>query len=138
MREMVPVRPGRSEALVGSCLISAATVVAANVAVPQALRIALGVMMVFVVPGFATVCAFLSRRALSLGERLLASLGISLGIAICISVLLAATPIGLTRSSLAAVLGGGTVILSIYAWRRTRLGRDVQLSPEGTSKRSLK
>jgi len=137
MREMIPVRPGRSEALAGSCLISAVTVVAANVAVPQALRIALGVMMVFVVPGFATVCAVLSRRALSLGECLLASLGISLAISICISLLLAATPIGLTRSSLAAVLGGGTVILSIYALRRTRLGRGAQLNSQSTSKRRL-
>jgi uncharacterized membrane protein len=76
-------------------------------------------MMVLVVPGFAAVCAVLSRRELSLGERLLASLGISLGISVCMSVLLAATPIGLTRSSLAAVLGGGTVILSICALRRT-------------------
>lgn len=126
MGEMIPARPGRSEALAGSCLISAMTVVAANVDAPQALRIALGVMMVFAVPGFATVCAVLSRRALSLGECLLASLGISLGITVCISVLLAATPIGLTGRSLAAVLGGSTVILSIYAWRRTRLGRDVR------------
>jgi uncharacterized membrane protein len=75
--------------------------------------------MVFVVPGFAAVCAVLSRRELSPGERVLASLGISLAISVCMSVLLAATPIGLTRSSLAAVLGGGTVVLSICAWRRT-------------------
>jgi uncharacterized membrane protein len=75
--------------------------------------------MVFVLPGFAAVCAVLPRRELSLGECLLASLGISLAISVCMSVLLAATPIGLTRNSLAAVLGGGTVILSVYAWRRT-------------------
>lgn len=113
------MRLSRSEALVGCCLIGAATVAAANIAVPQALRVALGVMMVFVVPGFAAVSAVLSGRELSLGERLLASLGISLAISVCMSVLLAATPIGLTRSSLAAVLGGGTVILSICALRRT-------------------
>ena len=113
------MRPGRSEALLGSCITSAVTVVAANVAAPQALRIGLGVAMVFVLPGFAAVCAVLPRRELSLGECLLASLGISLAISVCMSVLLAATPIGLTRNSLAAVLGGGTIIVSIYAWRRT-------------------
>jgi uncharacterized membrane protein len=113
------MRPGRSEALLGSCITSAVTVLAANVAAPQALRIGLGVAMVFVVPGFATVCAVVPRREFPLGECLLASLGISLAISVCMSVLLAATPIGLTRNSLAAVLGGGTVIVSIYAWRRT-------------------
>ena len=113
------MRPGRSEGLLGSCITSAVTVLAANVAAPQALRIGLGVAMVFVVPGFATVCAVVPRREFSLGECLLASLGISLAISVCMSVLLAATPIGLTRNSLAAVLGGGTVIVSIYAWRRT-------------------
>lgn len=125
------MRPGRPEALVGSCLISAVTVVAVNVPAPQALRIALGVPMVFVVPGFAAVCAVLYRRSFSLEECLLASLGISLALTVCVCVLLAATPIGLTRSSLAAVLGGGTVILSLYAWRRARLGRDVQPDHEG-------
>jgi uncharacterized membrane protein len=125
------MRPGRSEALVGSCLTGAVTVVAANVAVPQALRVALGVAMVFVVPGFAAVSAVLYRRPLSVGECLLASLGVSLAMTISLSVLLAATPIGLTRSSLAAVLGSGTVILSVYAWRRTRLGRDVRSSHDG-------
>jgi uncharacterized membrane protein len=118
MRQMIPMRPGRSEALMGADLISAATVVVVSIGVPEALRVALGVMMVFVVPGFATVCAVLPRRELSPGECLLASLGISLAISVCMSVLLAATPIGLTRSSLAVVLGGGTVILSICAWRR--------------------
>jgi uncharacterized membrane protein len=125
------MRPGRSEALLGSCFIGAVTVVAASVPAPQALRIALGVPMVLVVPGFAAVCAVLCRRSLSLEECLLASLGISLALAVCVCVLLAATPIGLTRSSAAAVLGGGTVILSAFGWRRTRLGRDVPPAQEG-------
>jgi len=113
------MRPGRSQALLGSCVTSAVTVLAANVAAPQALRIGLGVAMVFGVPGFATVCAVVPRREFPLGECLLASLGISLAISVCMSVLLAATPIGLTRNSLAAVLGGSTIVVSIYAWRRT-------------------
>src|ERR1700729_3913432 len=125
------MRPGRSEALMGSCLTGAVTVVAANVAVPQALRVALGVAMVFVVPGFAVVSAVLYKRPLSFGECLLASLGVSLAMTVGLCVLLAATPIGLSRSSLAAVLGSGTVILSVYAWRRTRLGRDVRPGYEG-------
>lgn len=119
------MRPGRAEALLGSCLIGAVTALVANVPAPQALRIALGVPMVFVVPGFAAVCAVLYRRSLSLEERLLASLGVSLVLTVCVCVLLAATPIGLTRGSLGAVLGGGTVMLSLCAWRRMRLRRDV-------------
>jgi uncharacterized membrane protein len=125
------MRPGRPEALVGSGLAGAMTVVAAYVAVPQALRVALGVMMVFVVPGFAAVSAVLPKRPLSFAECLVASLGVSLALTVCLCVLLAATPIGLTRSSFAAVLGSGTVILSVYAWRRTRLGRDVQAGHDG-------
>ena len=37
----------------------------------------------------------------------------------CAAVLLAATPVGLTRGSIAAVLGGTTAMASIYALFRT-------------------
>lgn len=127
------MRPTRSRALVGSCVAGAVAVAVESFAAPPALRVALGLMMVFVVPGFAASCV-VTRRPLSVGESLLASLGTSLAITICVSVLLAATPVGLTRGSLADVLGGSTIILSVYAWRRTRPDRGVQPGRESTSK----
>ena len=74
-------------------------------------------------PGFALVCAVLPDRQLSRGERLLASVGMSLAITVCAAVALAAAPVGLSRQSIAVALGvvhaglfavhrGGTRILS--------------------------
>lgn len=109
-------------ALVGTFVTAALTAAVASLAVPQAVRITLGLPMVVLLPGFAVVCAVLPDGQLSRGERLLASLGISLAIATCTAVLLAATPIGLSRGSFAAVLGGGTAMVCIYAWFRTHFG----------------
>jgi uncharacterized membrane protein len=109
------MRPRRLPRLVGTCLIASLTVATANLAVPQAVRITLGALMVLILPGFAVVCAVLPERQLSCGERVLASVGMSLAMATTATVLLGATPIGLSRGSLAVLLGGITIILSIYA-----------------------
>ena len=101
--------------LTGTCFVASLTVVTAVVAVPQVVRIVLGVLIVFVLPGFALVSMVPPERQLSGGERLLASVGMSLAIATCATVLLGATPIGLTRSSLAVVLGVFTIALSVCA-----------------------
>jgi len=127
------MRRGRLLLLVGTCLVASVTVATADVAVPQGVRIALGVLMVLVLPGFALVCAVLPERQLSSGECLVASVGMSLAMVTCVAVLLAATPIGLSRGSLAVVLGGSTIILSIYAWLRTRFWSDKRRSPESAS-----
>ena len=120
--------------LVGSCLVGLLTVATAYVAVPQAARIALGVLIVFVVPGFALVCSVLPERQFSRGERLLASVGMSLAVAISAAVLLGATPIGLSRLSLAVVLGACTVIFSCWAVYRARGGYYPQRGHGGASK----
>jgi uncharacterized membrane protein len=96
------------------------------------MRIALGLLIVLVLPGFAVVCAVLPAPQLSSGEQLLASVGMSLAFATCAAVILAATPIGLSRESFAIGLGGSTVALSTYAAVRTRLAIDTR-GRRGTS-----
>jgi uncharacterized membrane protein len=122
--------------LASACLVATLTVATASVAVHQGVRIALGVLMVLVLPGFALVCAVLPERPLASGERLLASVGMSLAMATCVAVLLAATPIRLSRGSLAVVLGGSTIILSTYAGFRTRFWSDKRRSRQSASEGS--
>lgn len=129
------MRRTRLTALAVTCFIAFAVVVTANIALPKPVQIMFGLLMVFVMPGFAVVSAVLPPWQLSTGERLLASLGISLAVVTCAAVLLAATPIGLSRVSLAIAIGGGTVIASICAWFRTRLTYDMRRSREGASDR---
>jgi uncharacterized membrane protein len=114
------MRPGRLTAILGTGAAALLAAIAEGIGAPQAVRIVLGIPLVLVLPGFAAVCAVLPGRELSWGERMLASLGASVAITLCVSVLLAATPIGLSKESAAAVLGIGTVALALYAWVRTR------------------
>jgi uncharacterized membrane protein len=124
----------RLSLLAGSCLVAILTVATADFAVPQIVRIVLGVLIVFIVPGFALVCAVLPDRQFALGERLLASVGMSLAMATTLAVLLGATPIGLSRLSLAVVLGGCTLTLSTYAACRTCVVDNSSGRNEGTTK----
>ena len=89
------------------------------VTVPQAARIIPGVLMVFFLPGFATVRAVLPASDMSSGERLLASLGVSMVITVCASVLLGAT-VGLSQRSAAVALGGLTLVACFFALLRER------------------
>jgi uncharacterized membrane protein len=89
----------------------------------------LGVLMVFVVPGFALTWSALPSRELSHGERLLVSVGMSLALATCTAVLLAATPIGLSRKSFEVGLGSVTVVLSIVALIRGASGTSLDGTP---------
>ena len=97
---------------------------AAPVRVPQAGQIGLGLLMVFVVPGVSVVCATLPELP-SWVERLLASMGISIVVATCAAVLLAATPIGFSRQPFAELLGGVAVVLSVGGLYRSRLAAAV-------------
>jgi DNA helicase-2/ATP-dependent DNA helicase PcrA len=117
-------------AIAGTCLFALLTVATAGTAVPQPVRVVLGVPLVFLLSGFAVVCAVLPGQQLSRGERLLASLGASLAMTTCVAVLLAATPIGLSRTSFAGALGGITVAVSVYAWFRTRVQQARQLAAD--------
>lgn len=108
--------------LAGTCLAASLTMATVDVAIPQAVRIVLAGLIVFILPGFAVVCAVLPARQLSSGERLVASLGISLVIATILAVLLGATPIGLSRTSFAVALGCSTIALSVVASFRALIG----------------
>ena len=120
------MRPTRLTALAGTCFVAFVAVATANIALPKAVQIMLGLLMVFLLPGFAVVSAVLPPWRLSSSERLLASLGISVAVVTCTAVLLAATPIGLSRISLAVTIGVGTIVMSICAWFRTPLADDVR------------
>jgi uncharacterized membrane protein len=97
---------------------------AALVRIPQAGQIVLGLLMVFVVPGLSLVCAALPEPQ-SWVEGLLASVGISVSLATCAAVLLAATPIGFSRQPLGELLGGIAVVLSLGGLYRSRLAATV-------------
>lgn len=101
--------------LAGTCLAAGLTIVADSFALPQVVRIALGVPMVLLLPGFALVHALVPAAQLSRSELLPASVGASLAMTACACVLLGATPVGLSRESLALLLGGGTMALSVVA-----------------------
>jgi uncharacterized membrane protein len=103
---------------VGIAALLAAAVVA--IGLPTVISVVFGLPLVFVLPGFAATFAALPGRELSWGERALASVGVSLAISIVVSVLLAATPIGLSRGSAAAVLGVSTAAVAFWARTRNR------------------
>ena len=113
---------GRQAALVGTLFAASFTMITAFLDAGQVLRIGLGILTVFFLPGFAVISAVFPARQLPRTDRLLASLGISLAATVCTAVLLAALPIGLTRDSLSIALGGGTVIVAAYALFQARSG----------------
>jgi uncharacterized membrane protein len=120
------MRSGRLTVILGTGAAALLAAIAEGIGAPQAVRIVLGIPLVLILPGFAAVCAVLPGRELSLDEHVLASLGASVAITLGVSVLLAATPIGLSRGSAAAILGIGTVALALYAWVRTRRSLEEQ------------
>ncbi len=93
--------------------------------VPHVVQVVLGLLMVFVVPGWSFVCAALPELQ-SWIDRLLASVGISVVVATCAGVLLAATPIGFSRQPFGEVLGGVAVALSIGGLHRPQLSAAVE------------
>jgi uncharacterized membrane protein len=113
---MKPERP--TTMIVVSGLMALLAAAAEAVGAPQVVRVVLGIPLVFVLPGYVAMCAVLPGRELSWSERMLATVGASLAVTTCVSVLLAALPVGLSRGSAAITLGVGTAALAMYAWRR--------------------
>jgi uncharacterized membrane protein len=111
------MRDTRLVLLIATCAVGGATIVSATATVAQPVRIVLGLTAVFLAPGFALGSALLPERQSSV-ERLLISVGLSLTVATCTAVLLAAAAIGLTRESFGVALGGFTVVTSISAMFR--------------------
>lgn len=115
------MRPGRLAVIAAAGGVALLAAAAEAAGAPQVVRVVLGLPLALLLPGFAATCAVLPGREFSWGELLLASLGGSLAVTICVSMLLAATPVGLSQGSAAAVLGVGTAALAGYAWNRTRV-----------------
>jgi hypothetical protein len=98
---------------------------AAALRVPHAVQVVLGLLMVFVVPGWALVWAAFPKLQ-SWVERVLASVGISIVVSTCAAVLLAATPVGFSRQPFGVVLGGIAVALSFGGYHRAQLAAAVE------------
>jgi uncharacterized membrane protein len=98
---------------------------------PTPLRVPFGLLLVFVLPGWALAHAASPRYQLSLWDGILATLGLSLAIATCSATLLAAAPVGLSRESFAALLSAVTVVLTIVATFRGKTNKrtDPRLVP---------
>lgn len=121
------MRQTRPMMLLGACLVGVLAMTTAHVSLPPGLRLVLGILIVFVVPGFALATAVLPDRQLARSERLLASIGLSVVITVCAAVALAAAPIGLSRQSIALALGIVTLLCSAIAAYRIYKG-EVQRS----------
>jgi uncharacterized membrane protein len=106
----------RQRALAGTISLALVSTVIEVVTLPEGARIVAGVSLIFLLPGFSVTFVIFSYGKLFRCERILASLGISVAMSICIAVLLAALPIGLSRAPFTAALGGITIIISAYAW----------------------
>ncbi|WP_082964657.1 DUF1616 domain-containing protein [Mycobacterium sp. E796] len=119
----------------GCAGMNAATGYAGPIRVPQVIQLVLGLLMVFVVPGLSFVCAALPDWQ-SWVERLLASLGISIAVATCAVVLLAAMPMGFSRQPFGQLLGGITVVLSLGGLYRLKAGA-VVWEPRAWVKKAL-
>ena len=117
------MRRGFRLSLIATCVVAAAAMAIATTGTPEVFRMILGLLLVFVLPGYALECAAVPQHSSSV-ERLLATAGLSLAVAICTAVLLAALPVGLSRESLALTLGGLTIVLSVCAAFRTAHSED--------------
>jgi len=130
MRRPFPAGPAAAAA------IAVVTVVIAFFSVPIVVRAALGLLTVFVLPGFAVERALHARPDpdpdADPDAQPFVWLGFSLAISVVTAVALAASPIGLSRESFAVALGGFTVLVALYAGLRSML-HDVphEVVPDG-------
>jgi uncharacterized membrane protein len=106
------------EAVLVVCGIVIATAFTPGVPV---VTVVAGIIVTFAGSGTALLLAAAPQLSLSLFERALASLGLSLAVAVCTGVVLGVTPIGLSRASGSVALAGITVALSLTAIARMRL-----------------
>jgi len=93
--------------------------------VPHPVQVVQGLLMVFVVPGLSLVCVAFPELQ-SWVERLLASVGISIAVATCAAVLIAALPMGFSRQPLEESLGWVAVTLSLGGLCSARLAPAVE------------
>src|SRR4051812_37694313 len=126
MRRPFPAGPAAAAA------IAALTVVTAFFAVPVVVRTVLGLVTVFVLPGFAVERALHARADFEPDAAPFVWLGLSLAISVVTAVALAASPIGISRESFAVALGGFTAPLALCAGLRSMMhDTPYEVMPDG-------
>jgi uncharacterized membrane protein len=110
----------QSVLLTMSCVVGVAIISTSDMETFKIARVALALLLVFIVPGFALVSAALPGRQLSPGEYALSSVGASIAISVATAVALGAAPVGLTKLSFSIALGSCTLVFSIAAALRSR------------------
>ena len=115
--------------LAASCAVGVLAISTADIDMFPIARVTLGLLIVFIVPGFALVSAILPKRQFSPGEYVLSTLGASLALSATAAVALGAAPVGLSKLSISVALGCCTLLFSITAVVRAR----VHKAPRGTS-----
>ncbi len=101
------------------CLVAALGALAAVVTEASPLvRAVLAVPLVLFLPGYAVVHALFPSPVIPAVERLLMSIGSSIGLTILISLLLTAIGPGLTPTTWAAALAVATITGTVVAWQR--------------------
>lgn len=100
-------------------LAGAAGMLAAVPGIPVPVKVVLGVPLVLFLPGFAVVRAALPSWSPVRPETLLAALGASLAMSVCVATALAAT-VGLSGPAFALTLGAVTIAAAVSAhFKRT-------------------
>lgn len=89
-----------------------------------ALRLIVGLVIVFGLSGNAVLYAVLPRLSLSPVERCAASLGLSFVVAITSWVLVGSTPLGVTRTTTSVTLGAITALAALSGLARSRDASD--------------
>ena len=112
-----------------SCAVGVLAISTADIDMFPIARVTLGLLIVFIVPGFALVSATLPKLQFSPGEYVLSSLGASLAVSATAAVALGAAPVGLSKLSFSVALGCCTLLFSITAVVRAH----VHKVPRGTS-----
>ena len=110
--------PRQRKAIAAAGALAFLAILAGVCSIMQPTRIPLGILLVFVLPGFAIVGAVLPRAGISADEFALASVGASVATSTCVAVALAST-VGLSRGSAVVALGSVTIFASVIAWFRT-------------------
>jgi len=112
--------------LLSSTVVGCLLLAEALVSLPGPVTLVSGMAGVFFATGFSLACALSLDLRLGPTEWLVTSVGASVALATCTAVLLAATPLGLTRVSFAGVLGSCIVLLAGVALARVRFTRTTQ------------
>ena len=101
---MASIGRWRLAILRAAALLSVVTALLAGTAPPMALRVPVGLLMTLVFPGFAVLSAAAPRLRLSIPERALATVALSICCDVCCGLVLGGTRIGLTPISVALAL----------------------------------